>query len=526
MCLLIAVKKGVSKSSDFLMNAIKKGSITNTDGIGYAFKRNKANKIYISKGFSNVEEFIEILSKKNLKLEDELIVHLRIGNKGAKTKAMTHPFVLSNDDDTVLSNNKFVDYPIMAHNGTLFDFTEYNSPESDTYKFARDFMSVTEIQNLLKRDKHLFVDTFKFILKTNRLAFIFPDSTSLITLGEFEEDQGYLFSNDSYKKNVYNIGGVTHHYSCQCTDCKIKRMNYAYDEEEDIKPSTKIYNVPFSSNHNPILQPSIAQIKIEETIRNGGHKVGERERDKDGLLQFNPKFDISPPTTVGSSPYISICNLSNKINLYPIPGDILYTPIRYIISQFNSTIFIPKVFNYKHFIYYNALGNDDRGINSREQYKIHEYDIDSHRIKNPVHLIAPLDYRVESIKKITDVSWFTTPEIIRYFTSSFKPELRAAYLTLYRLVQKYTVPSKNLCLQAQKAINGALKKNDDSKLSNITFKAINGCTLTGLKLFYNYQVEFMYGVEIAKNMYYEVQDKDDDNSITFDYALENLNNMS
>lgn len=544
MCLLIAVKKGVSKSSDLLTDAIKKASTTNRDGIGFGYKRHKSNKIYISKGFSDVDEVLEILTKKNLKLEDELIIHLRIGNKGAKTKAMTHPFVISDDDDVVLSNNKFVENPIMAHNGTLYDFGDYNGPTSDTYCFARDFMSVPEIQDLLKRDKDLFVATFKFTLKLNRMAFLFPDNTPLITLGEFIEDEGYLFSNDSYKKAVYNVGGVTHTNSCQCTNCKTRRMNVYmqgwegdgdgdYDSRE-AKPKTNLLN-SFSSpfHNNQSIHPTAEQLRLEDIVRNGGHfkSIGERKRDSDGLLMYDPKIDITPPTTIGNNNYVSIHNLPNKITLYPIAGNVLYTPVRYVSNQFNSTIFIPKIFNYKHFTYYNPLGNDDRNINSREQYKIHEFDKDTTRVKFPVHLIGPLDYKPESIKGITDISWFTTPEIIRYFSSVFNSEHRLAYLTLYRLMQKYTVPSKNLCLQAQKAINGAIKKNnvsnDSSRLTNIMFKAVGNCTLTGLKLFYNYQAEFMYGAEVAKSMYYKVQDEDDsDKTVSLQAAFVALNAMS
>lgn len=527
MCQLIVVKKGVSKSSDLLTNAIKKASLTNTDGIGYAFKRHKSNKIYISKGFRDVDEFLEILEKKNLKLEDELIIHLRIGNKGAKTATMNHPFVLSDDDDIVLSNHKYVDIPVMAHNGTLYDFTNYSyTLESDTYVFARDFMSVPELQALLKRDVDLFVATFKFTLKLNRLAFLFPDNTPLITIGEFIEDEGYLFSNDSYKVKVYNIGGVTHTPTCQCIDCKTKRMNAYYDDEyEGVIVNKPKLNSNYMSHYPPITKSTEAELKLRETLLNGGHhkSIGERKRDSDNLLEVNPKFDIIPPAT--SQDYISIFNVASKITLYPIAGYFLYTPLRYMINQFNSTMFVPKKFNYKHFTFYNALGNDDRSINSKEHYRIHEFDVEPNRVKHPVHLLGPIDHNMGSIRGITDLGWFTTQEIVRYFTALVIPELRPAYMTLYRLLQKYSVPSKNLCLQAGKAINGALKKNDENKLTNITFKAINSCTITGLKLFYNYQAECMYGSELASKMYYPVQEEEDDKSISLTRALQNINAM-
>src|SRR5882757_4865587 len=154
MCLVIIAKSGVSKNSDFLIEAIRKGAISNTDGIGYTFKKmNKNGQVWISKGFKQVEEFINTLRSKRLKDQDELIIHLRIGNKGATNTAMNHPFVLSNTEEIILSNNKFVEAPTMVHNGTFTEFSTYNSQFSDTYNFVQRFMFIPEMQSLLIRDK-------------------------------------------------------------------------------------------------------------------------------------------------------------------------------------------------------------------------------------------------------------------------------------------------------------------------------------------------------------------------------------
>ena len=95
MCLAILAPKGVSKNKKILFDAIENAAFTNDDGMGYAFKRNSTKKVYISKGYTEVDKIIESIKSKNLKDEDELIVHLRFGNKGDVNAEMCHPFVCS-----------------------------------------------------------------------------------------------------------------------------------------------------------------------------------------------------------------------------------------------------------------------------------------------------------------------------------------------------------------------------------------------------------------------------------------------
>ncbi len=208
MCLIVVAGQGQQKYSDFLLKSLRTGAITNDDGIGYAYKKHKNNTIYISKGFKDIEKVIKSIKSKRLGLKDELIVHLRIGNRGAVNTDMCHPFVLAEDDEDILSNKKFVEYPIMAHNGT---FTDYNNCAvySDTYQFIQEFMYHPAVIDMLIDDPDFFKKVFKEKLKTNRLAFLFPyDGVDLITLGEYKEQNGYLFSNDSFKdKTIRNVGG-------------------------------------------------------------------------------------------------------------------------------------------------------------------------------------------------------------------------------------------------------------------------------------------------------------------------------
>lgn len=208
MCLITVAPKGTDKYSELLIEGIREAAKTNTDGIGYAFKRASTRKVFISKGFTDIEKVILKLKKHRLKQEDELIIHQRIGNKGAKNTDMCHPFVLSKDKETILTNHQFVNLPVMAHNGTFHSHSQYNSMYSDTFWFVQEFMCNKFVIGMLKEDLEFFKKTFDAKLGVNRLAFLFPgEDTPVVTVGKWNEVEGLFFSNESYKANVRNTGG-------------------------------------------------------------------------------------------------------------------------------------------------------------------------------------------------------------------------------------------------------------------------------------------------------------------------------
>lgn len=521
MCLILAAKSGTQKYSDFFLNSIRIGSVKNTDGIGYAFKKAKQKKIWISKGFKDVEKFIKVLKQRHLKDEDELIVHLRIGNRGAKTDEMNHPFVVSENSDVIVHNNEYTTLPIMTHNGTFYRYSDHNSNFSDTFFFIRDFMSLPEMLTFLKRDSILFAKTLEPILTTNKLAFIFPDETPLTILGDFKSIDGYYFSNDSYKDTrIVNCGGVETNWN--------RRHYEGEDDEYEVATSKHNHSqksIPFSNSHypsaiNPIETP---QQQVARLLAAGGHKVGDRTRDDKGYLSVDPKFDIVPPSAGKRTGLVPIHNNPSKSWLYPILGLVLYAPLKYTKNQFDRCIFNPAIFNYKHFTYYNPLGNIDLNISNREMYSIHQFeDKDPNGYKSSIHLLNVAEYDVNSIQGITDIIWMNNRDIVSNFHCQIKAEVRDAYFTVYRLVQKFSIPSKNLHSNISKLIRTSEAKD---KVHSITYKNTPALSLLGLKIFANYIALSMFDYETAKGMFYKVQENSDDKSIDFRKALREINNV-
>lgn len=209
MCLAIVAPKNTDKNSDFLFKAIIKGSMTNRDGMGFAFKRNSTKKVYLSKGYKEVSALIDAIKSKKLGEQDELIVHARIGNKGAINEEMCHPFVASENVEEILLNDKYVDKPVFIHNGTFNKVSKVNSNYSDTYYFARDVIGKPAVMDFLIQDTKTFSEIMSDYLNNSRVAILFPNTDrDLITLGTFIGDSGYLFSNIGYRDTThYNVGG-------------------------------------------------------------------------------------------------------------------------------------------------------------------------------------------------------------------------------------------------------------------------------------------------------------------------------
>lgn len=491
MCLIAVAPKGTDKYSEFFLNAIRKASISNTDGIGYSFKRaSNKNKVWISKGFKDIDRFIDLLKSKKLKSSDELVVHLRIGNKGAKTAAMCHPFVVSNKPDEILINNQYVSMNTICHNGTFFDYSINDSQFSDTFFFTKDFLSVPELDTLIRRDKDIFAKTFKNILKTNRVAIIFSGNSPMITLGEFfsdgpeESQKKYLFSNESYKRDRYsNVGGNEIFW-----DRLDRQRRYIDDEVDDNDEVDTRRNLPAPISHNCHIS-NIRQ-KVMVDLENKS-KVGERKRNRAGLLIADSKFDIIPP--IGGN---AVTDSSLNILLYEMFGGGIYVPIQYTSTQETAIKFVPRIWNFKHFTFLCSVGDNVKGYRRNVVYEMRTFDINSR-----MHEIWPSD---NSQRNIRDCIYVTTLDLIRNFFIFYK-EKYSAYIGVYRLIRKFNNPSKNLFNLAEKVINKAIKAK---KSNDIVFKDIKGLELQSLQIYQNYMGEFLYDKNKAADLRNRVQPVD------------------
>lgn len=167
--------------------------INNPDGAGYMYYDSKSRKVVIKKGFMTSKALMKSLNEKNLK-NTNVILHFRIGTSGFNDKMNCHPYPIYQKNALECKTDI-----AMAHNGILQGYIPPKASDiNDTQVFIQNVLNGLKKGFQYDADKLALI---KEIIDTNKLAFL--DSKNKITLiGNFIEDNGYIYSNTSYKPRV------------------------------------------------------------------------------------------------------------------------------------------------------------------------------------------------------------------------------------------------------------------------------------------------------------------------------------
>lgn len=193
MCIICVKNKGVKAPTK---EVIENMFYANPNGAGFAYVKN--NRVIIHKGLMTLETFETALEKVYKSLGNSLqntpfIYHFRITTSGGTKPQLTHPFPLSNKKSKLLKLQQSCDVAV-AHNGIidiniekgLSDTATYIKNELSPYKTIKsDFYKSEVIQDAIEHR----IDS--------KLAILSQDG-SIVTIGNFEEDNGLLYSNTSY----------------------------------------------------------------------------------------------------------------------------------------------------------------------------------------------------------------------------------------------------------------------------------------------------------------------------------------
>lgn len=192
MCLLTVCNSQKIPTENFYEAAKK-----NSDGIGFAWF--KENKVYFKKGFMKVEDAWEYYKDVNIFPH---IVHFRLGNP---TKPeLTHPFIISNNSLLMLEGT--VD-KVLFHNGII---TAWKDNIITTMLITKKVLIGDIIDTRLAAvwvnilgDEILKVISGKFVTLTGK-------DNIINIVGDFKDDNGILYSNETYKP--YNKNNYQGHY--------------------------------------------------------------------------------------------------------------------------------------------------------------------------------------------------------------------------------------------------------------------------------------------------------------------------
>ena len=198
MCIICVSPRKVRQPS---LTTIRTMFQRNPHGAGYMVARDGA--VHISKGYMDVDSFIAAIRAERFTAKDAVVYHFRISTQAGVNPEMTHPFPLSNR----LAHMKALDVDCecgVAHNGIIRLTSDPDNKEySDTALFITKFLS-----RIVRRPEDLKDENVLALVHSlagSKLA-IMDASGYVATVGNFINERGLLFSNDSYLPFDWSIG--------------------------------------------------------------------------------------------------------------------------------------------------------------------------------------------------------------------------------------------------------------------------------------------------------------------------------
>ena len=195
MCIICVSPKRVRQPN---VTTIRRMFQNNPDGAGYMVARD--GKVTISKGFMDVDEYIEAIRAEHFTAKDPVVYHFRISTQAGVNPEMTHPFPLSNR----IEHMKVLDVECscgVAHNGIIRLTTDPTNREySDTALFIANYLSLIIREPGDLKDERVLKLIHR--LAGSKLAIMDADGY-IATVGEYINQKGLLFSNASFETDTY-----------------------------------------------------------------------------------------------------------------------------------------------------------------------------------------------------------------------------------------------------------------------------------------------------------------------------------
>ena len=200
MCIIVVKPKCQQLPSEQILS---KCFNSNPHGAGFMYNSHNSDTITIAKGFMDFESFysaITSITADNL-YNSDLVIHFRYATQGSISSKNCHPFPLSKKIKDLQALN-FTTNTGIAHNGVI-SFCSYPNKQdlSDTQIFIKDILSQIPLDQI--KDQSIYESTY------SKFAILDKEGFSLI--GNFLEDNGIFYSNDSYipyeylyNRNSYN----------------------------------------------------------------------------------------------------------------------------------------------------------------------------------------------------------------------------------------------------------------------------------------------------------------------------------
>lgn len=236
MCIIVAKdRKAKLPKKEYLENCFN----NNSDGAGLMYV--DKGEVVIEKGFMTYKDFekkYDSLCKKYNNFKNKcLVMHFRIGTQGENDAHTCHPFPISSKHNKLRKPYIRTDVG-MVHNGIISDFTSSSRYSkihptdkllSDTQLFIRYCVSSFKSLNRQFYKNKQVMNYLNSILDGDKAVFL-SNEDKLYTLGDFIEEEGILYSNDTYS---YDYSWY-YRYKYSHYNWDEYNKTYAYNEKEEV----------------------------------------------------------------------------------------------------------------------------------------------------------------------------------------------------------------------------------------------------------------------------------------------------
>lgn len=203
MCIIAAKPAGIPMPNRDTIRTMWDG---NSDGAGLMYIEN--GRVHIEKGFMKYKKFAKALDRLERKLDltqTPVVMHFRITTHGGTKPENTHPFPITDSISALKKLDSHTDIGV-AHNGIIHivpragisDTMEYIASQLAPLK--RALPRFYENKNAMQLVKNAIESKMAFLTKEGKIY----------TVGDFIEDGGILYSNNSYKALRFRYGS----YGC------------------------------------------------------------------------------------------------------------------------------------------------------------------------------------------------------------------------------------------------------------------------------------------------------------------------
>lgn len=204
MCIIIAKDKiGRLPTETELKNSFE----YNSDGAGFMYV--DKGKVVIDKGYMTYDSFIKhykaLLKQYNNFKNKSLVIHCRIGTSGKNSKGNTHPYPITNSIKQLRTKHLAKENIGIAHNGIIKGYGTATGL-NDTQEYISKYLYPLyyHYRDFYKNKDMLY----QIEMATNSKFAILDKTDTIYYIGNFIDDKGLNFSNDTYKMSLfsYNYG--------------------------------------------------------------------------------------------------------------------------------------------------------------------------------------------------------------------------------------------------------------------------------------------------------------------------------